>query len=291
MGSTGASVRIAGILIGLAAIALLLAPAGADASPTCGGLPPTIIGTPANNVLTGTEGDDVVRAGSGNDTINTLGGNDVVCAGPGDDTTDSGDGNDRLRSGSGNDNTSAGSGDDDLRGQGGTDTGNGGPGIDACFFETYTECEADLRLDLTGPAAATHGSQTVYSYVANLRNAGPSPAGNARIDVTIPTTPPTNATFVPEESDPRCASTSASNIRCAIGRMGVDTTDTATIGLRFTTCFGPPPPFDGGGLVSDAPVIIDGDANDPITNDQDGSNNGDSVTTTQIIDNSCFQNN
>ena len=44
---------------------------------------------------TGTAGNDVIIAATGNNTINGLGGNDVICTGPGNDTIVTGNGKDK----------------------------------------------------------------------------------------------------------------------------------------------------------------------------------------------------
>ena len=55
-------------------------------APTCGGLTPTVTGTPGDDVLNGTPGNDVIDGLGGNDTIRGQGGNDVICGGAGSDT-------------------------------------------------------------------------------------------------------------------------------------------------------------------------------------------------------------
>ena len=55
------------------------------------------------NTLTGTSGDDVLVAGSGNNILNGGDGNDVLTAGSGNNTLNGGSGNDLLFSGPGND--------------------------------------------------------------------------------------------------------------------------------------------------------------------------------------------
>jgi hypothetical protein len=65
--------------ISLILLAFAAAPAAAQAPPSCGGLPATIVGTDGNDQLRGT---------SGNDVIVGLGGNDSIHAGEGDDFLD-----------------------------------------------------------------------------------------------------------------------------------------------------------------------------------------------------------
>jgi Ca2+-binding RTX toxin-like protein len=95
------------------------------------GLAPTIAGTFGNDVLTGTPGDDVIRARRGNDVIDGDGGNDVVCAGPGADTVTTADGNDRIAGGTGPDTIVSGGGHDRVRGGVGADDLSTGEGDDS----------------------------------------------------------------------------------------------------------------------------------------------------------------
>jgi Ca2+-binding RTX toxin-like protein len=95
------------------------------------GLTPTIAGTRRADVIEGTTGDDVIRAGRGNDTVNGNGGNDIVCAGPGADQVTTQAGEDRILGGSGADTIDSGAGPDRLRGGFGADTIAAGAGNDA----------------------------------------------------------------------------------------------------------------------------------------------------------------
>ncbi|HEY6359780.1 MAG TPA: hypothetical protein VIX63_01685 [Vicinamibacterales bacterium] len=60
----------------------------------CLGLPATVIGTPADDVIAGTAFPDVIAALGGNDTIVGLGGNDLICGGTGSDLLIGGAGSD-----------------------------------------------------------------------------------------------------------------------------------------------------------------------------------------------------
>ncbi|WP_162003007.1 peroxidase family protein [Microvirga tunisiensis] len=75
----------------------------------------------AHVVMGGTERDDQIRSGAGDDTLWGDGGDDVLVSGVGDDALIGGDGDDRM---SGED------GDDFLRGAGGNDSMEGGRGAD-----------------------------------------------------------------------------------------------------------------------------------------------------------------
>jgi len=92
----------------------------------------------AGQVLTGTNGQDIIFGGGGNDTLNGLGeddqldggtGNDIINAGLGNDTL-SGDGTDILNGDAGNDTLSGGGGADTLHGGDGNDTLTGDAGND-----------------------------------------------------------------------------------------------------------------------------------------------------------------
>jgi len=83
-------------------------------SPTCAGLPATIVGTDGADRIAGTPGNDVIAALGGNDSVVGLGGNDVVCAGAGDDKVKGGAGIDRLFGDDGRDRLVGGPGKPDL---------------------------------------------------------------------------------------------------------------------------------------------------------------------------------
>ena len=82
------------------------------------------------HTLTGTAGDDVLVAGTGDNLINAGAGNDVLTAGSGNNTLHGEAGNDLLFSGSGNDLLDGGDGDDFLVGGLGNNTLTGGSGAD-----------------------------------------------------------------------------------------------------------------------------------------------------------------
>ena len=108
---------------------------------TCAGLAATIVGTPGNDVLTGTNGPDVIHGLSGNDTINGGNGDDIICGGNGNDTLNGGNGNDRLFGENGTDTLNGNNGNDALDGGAGTDTCNGGSGAD-----TAANCESVISV-------------------------------------------------------------------------------------------------------------------------------------------------
>ena len=105
----------------------------------CNGVAATIVGTTGNDVLTGTEGVDVIVGGRGDDQINALGGNDIICGGFGNDIIDAGTGDDLVLAGqgrdqvggrTGNDTLDGGLGNDDLAGNLGNDVLLGDDGVD-----------------------------------------------------------------------------------------------------------------------------------------------------------------
>jgi hypothetical protein len=99
---------------------------------TCGGLTPTIVGTPGNDVLLGTGAADVIAGLGGNDTISGRGGNDVICGGEGNDTLEGNNGNDQVFGELGDDTLSGGNGNDWVDGGEGNDALSGGGGNDTC---------------------------------------------------------------------------------------------------------------------------------------------------------------
>ncbi|MBK9050752.1 MAG: ExeM/NucH family extracellular endonuclease [Chloroflexi bacterium] len=97
---------------------------------SCNGLPATIIGTPGNDVIQGTNGNDVIVAMAGNDTIFGNNGHDVICGDGGNDTLRGNNGNDTLLGGAGNDVFHGDNGNDTLLGGAGNDVLHGDNGND-----------------------------------------------------------------------------------------------------------------------------------------------------------------
>jgi predicted extracellular nuclease len=94
---------------------------GLDLDERCQGLTPTIRGTAGDDVLTGTNGRDVIMGLGGNDTISGANGEDVLCGGAGNDVLSGGNGDDVLLGGFDTDR---------LSGDNGADVLIGGPGSD-----------------------------------------------------------------------------------------------------------------------------------------------------------------
>ncbi len=97
---------------------------------SCNGLPATIIGTPGNDFIQGTNGNDVIVAMAGNDTIFGNNGHDVICGDGGNDTLRGNNGNDTLLGGAGNDVFHGDNGNDTLLGGAGNDVLHGDNGND-----------------------------------------------------------------------------------------------------------------------------------------------------------------
>ena len=100
----------------------------------------TRVGTDLNNRINGGKGDDAMTGRGGNDTLIGWEGDDTIGGGDGNDTIDAGDGDDHVDGGSGNNNIKGGLGDDvistgdgldTLDGGGDDDTLNGGSWADA----------------------------------------------------------------------------------------------------------------------------------------------------------------
>ena len=112
-------------------------------NPTCNGLAATIVGTPGDDVIVGTNQHDVIVSFGGDDTITAGNGEDVICAGYGDDDVDGGNGKDIIFGEEGDDTVAGANGKDSLDGGGGTDDVDGGNGVDVCAnFEAVLNCES-----------------------------------------------------------------------------------------------------------------------------------------------------
>lgn len=107
------------------------------------------------NLVTGTEGDDVLLGTDGADLIFGLEGDDLISGGGGNDCIYGGDGNDVISGNSGNDTIRGNSGDDIIKGNdgsdilysnSGSDVLDGGSGSDGCHIDDSTDtqlnCEA-----------------------------------------------------------------------------------------------------------------------------------------------------
>ena len=129
---------------------------------------PMVVGTDADEVLCGLNGQaDVLDGGGGNDILIGFGGNDTLIGGPGQDiliggagadTLDGGTGADVLLGGPGNDSLAGGTNADVLHGGPGNDELDGGGGIDTA---SYARSESAVRVDLTEGTATGEGDDTL----------------------------------------------------------------------------------------------------------------------------------
>lgn len=146
-------------------------------------------GTNADEVLTGGVGQDVVLARGGNDRVSTGEGDDTVKGGHGNDHLSAGSGNDSIVAGTGNDTVLAGAGDDLIVAGTGTKTIDGGAGKDTVQLDlargayTATISNGQLRLvgddldaRLTGVEYLAFDDQ-VISVTDYLKDLGGTPSG------------------------------------------------------------------------------------------------------------------
>ncbi len=239
------------------------APAAADLE--CFGDTATIVGTPADDVIRGTNGPDVIVAGRGDDRINGRGGDDLICGRSGDDEIRGGNGDDRVRGwrgddlilgGSGNDRLLGGlkadkilggSGDDVLNGGAATDECDGGPGVNH-----LVECEVtpnEAPTDLTLAPTAVSENQPAGAVVGSLGAVDPDAGDTHAFTLVTGTGGSDNSSF----------SISGSSLRTA-AVLDHEATPTRSIRVRAT---------DSGGLfvekqltitvtdVDDSPVAVD----------------------------------
>ena len=87
----------------------------------------------ADQVTTGTSGNDVICGTPGDDTINGAGGNDTIFGESGDDTIYGGQGNDTIEGGNDDDVIDSGEGNDTVNGDNGNDAIDVGPGDDYAY--------------------------------------------------------------------------------------------------------------------------------------------------------------
>jgi len=131
----------AGRLLVIAAMASVIAPAADASAQTCFGLVPTsgcnvngtvgpCVGTPGDDRIRGTSGDDVIIGLGGKDRISGRGGSDVACGGDGNDSLRTRNGKDKLDGGAGGDRLSSSGNDDILFGGSGVDSIRAGSGHD-----------------------------------------------------------------------------------------------------------------------------------------------------------------
>lgn len=136
-----------------------------------------------------TDSADVIRAGGGNDSINSGGGDDVVFGGAGNDLIDSWNGNDLIYGGEGDDTLSPSTGADTLYGDGGNDLieiwdnagsvstfgGDGNDRLDFRNWQTSTGATVTFNADGSGSfshfSGATTGTFQGFERVTGSANA------------------------------------------------------------------------------------------------------------------------
>jgi uncharacterized delta-60 repeat protein len=100
---------------------------------TCDGRAATMRGSPVDDNVVGTPGNDVIVTGAGDDDVDGRGGQDRICSGTGDDGVRGGMSGDHVFGGAGDDRVSGGRGNDRLSGGPGNDRLNGNSGNDRLF--------------------------------------------------------------------------------------------------------------------------------------------------------------
>ncbi|MBX7248945.1 MAG: hypothetical protein K1X35_07810 [Caulobacteraceae bacterium] len=98
----------------------------------------TFVGSAANEIVDGYDGNDNLQGGGGVDSLRGLNGND---------TLDGGDGNDTLQGGAGTDTLSGGLGNDKLYGDAGSDSLSGGAGTDQFIWSGNSNLGSDHITD------------------------------------------------------------------------------------------------------------------------------------------------
>ena len=100
-----------------------------------------LVGGAGNDGIFGSNGDDVILGGEGNDYLDGSNGNDRIFGGGGNDVVDASNGNDYVEGNGGNDNLRGRNGNDILLGGLGNDVARGDLGSDRCEAELRLSCE------------------------------------------------------------------------------------------------------------------------------------------------------
>lgn len=106
-----------------------------------------IMGTPEDDILSGTNVADLIFAEEGDDIVMAAKGNDCVFGGDGDDIIFGNEGSDNLTGGDGNDIIKGQSGDDIISGSFGIDVIDGGDDIDACNVNQDPDGDLELKCE------------------------------------------------------------------------------------------------------------------------------------------------
>ncbi|MPZ24019.1 MAG: hypothetical protein GEU28_10865 [Dehalococcoidia bacterium] len=139
-----------------------------------------IIGTAGDDVIVGSPGPDIIRAGAGNDIVCGRGGDDIIYGGTGNDTLLGEGGDDELHGGLGFDRLVGGPGDDSLFGDGQNDRLLGGPGRrDVCnggppagrSGDSAVRCEVTIACR-SKPARCVATSRDMTGSPSSIQSAG-----------------------------------------------------------------------------------------------------------------------
>lgn len=106
------------------------------------------------------------------------------------------------------------------------DGANGAAGFLQLNWRFNPNANANLSVDISGPAAITLG--TAQPYVMTVNNTGPQAATN----VAVTTTLPTGATFV--SSNANCTATT-NVVNCLLGTLGVNSTTSLTMQVQWNS--------------------------------------------------------
>jgi Ca2+-binding RTX toxin-like protein len=127
-----------------------------------------VIGSQANDSITGDGNNNNLQGGLGADTISGLGGADTIDGGAGNDSLLGGAGNDSVSGAAGNDIIQGNDGNDTLNGNAGLDTLTGGLGIDLSNGGADADV-FDFNDRLEAPVAATAaGRDRVADFTAGV---------------------------------------------------------------------------------------------------------------------------
>lgn len=107
-----------------------------------------ILGSPEDDILTGTNVADLIFAEEGDDIVMGAKGNDCIFGGDGDDIIYGNEGNDNLSGGDGNDVIKGQSGDDEINGRTGVDIIDGGDDHDSCNSAQVSDGDLEVKCEI-----------------------------------------------------------------------------------------------------------------------------------------------
>jgi len=167
---TGISVSAAGDVNGDGFDDLLVGADGADAGVEYSGAAYVVFGHRAQSAVdrVGTDFDNRINGGTGDDTIAGLSGNDTLIGWEGDDTINGGDGNDTLDGGADSDHLSGGSGADTFFASLGDDVIVGGSGSDMINFQRITGGGVTVNLATGAATLPDAESSLVFTSIERL---------------------------------------------------------------------------------------------------------------------------